>query len=356
MKLLHLTATHLNPTGGVPKVLKKLVEYQNMIDDVESRVLSINKGVTIDYPHFFCVSTQEEYTHFFKEFKPDVIIIHSFFHLEYVYATKIIKKMGIPYFIEPHGSFGRDAMRKSKIKKWVANNTIFKAVIKNAEGFIFLNSAEKNESVYHKKKELIIPNGIEIKTYPEEDNINRPYYFYFIGRFDIHHKGLDYLTNALDIIDKKGIEVEFRFYGEGSQKETAYLQDKIKLFESVKATVYQPIYGDDKDSTLRRCGVMVLTSRYEGMPMTILEALSYGNPCIITPGTNMQDIVSKNDLGIVCDLNEDSIADSIIRMNELYSKKRTYYIDNCIDYVKQNFLWDNIAKNSIKIISSSLYI
>ena len=45
------------------------------------------------------------------------------------------------------------------------------------------------------------------------------------------------------------------------------------------------LYEEKKEEFLNGCRIMVLTSRYEGFPMTVLEALSHGNPCIVTPGT-----------------------------------------------------------------------
>lgn len=41
MKILHITATHLKPDGGVPIVLKKLVIEQNKIDNIKSTVISL---------------------------------------------------------------------------------------------------------------------------------------------------------------------------------------------------------------------------------------------------------------------------------------------------------------------------
>ena len=41
MKILHITAAHLNGNNGIPAVLKALSTEQNKIEDVEARVLSL---------------------------------------------------------------------------------------------------------------------------------------------------------------------------------------------------------------------------------------------------------------------------------------------------------------------------
>ena len=53
--------------------------------------------------------------------------------------------------------------------------------------------------------------------------------------------------------------------------------------------------------------IYILTSRYEGMPLTVLEALSCGCPCLITSQTNMEDLISATsmwlDNAFVIDIN-----------------------------------------------------
>ena len=45
MKLIHITATHLNSAGGIPVVLKNLAEAQNRIPDMNATVVSLNADV-----------------------------------------------------------------------------------------------------------------------------------------------------------------------------------------------------------------------------------------------------------------------------------------------------------------------
>ena len=198
MKLLHVTATHLKPDGGVPVVLKELSYWQNEIENVSSMVISLVSPVDDMESKYFKYVPSEKFESFIIEFAPDFVILHSFYYLNYNYTVKILLKYNIPYFIEPHGSFGQAAMKKSYFKKKIANNTIFKKQLKNAFGFIFLNDAEKKDSVYHTSHDLIIPNGINVDKEKYKKNDNQVI-FYFIGRYDIMHKGLDYMFEALDI-------------------------------------------------------------------------------------------------------------------------------------------------------------
>lgn len=60
MKLLHITATHLNPAGGIPVVLKNLVEAQNQIKGFEARVLSLKAGTNNMHSSFFDILGNEK--------------------------------------------------------------------------------------------------------------------------------------------------------------------------------------------------------------------------------------------------------------------------------------------------------
>lgn len=343
MKLLHITATHLNPTGGVPVVLKNLVEEQNSIDGFIARVLSLSATINGMNSTYFDVLGDESFIEYIQRYQPDVAIIHSFFYTAYNSIVSNLVRMGIPYYIEPHGSFGKAAMKKSKLKKIIANNTIFRKQLKNAKGFIFLNIAEQKDSVYKTPNDFIIPNGIVTDNIREDIKREQQKFIYFIGRYDINHKGLDYLISALKMLDDRGKTYSIRVYGNGNDKATKYLKKSAASFKNIKLDIMGSLFGKEKDNILEQCGPMLLTSRYEGFPMTVLEAWSYGNPCIVTPGTNVWNETKKNGLGWGVNLDAQSIADGIDYAMCDYAVRREEYIENCKQYVKNNYSWNRIA-------------
>lgn len=354
MKILHITATHLNPTGGVVVVLKNLAEYQNKIDDVESIVLSINAKVEDIGSSYFYNLGSESIARFIKKHRPDVAIIHSFFHYEYTEVASVLTKEEIPFYIEPHGSFGHEAMKKSKIKKIIANNTIFRLQIKGSKGYIFTNQSEMNDSVYRTDNDLVIPNGVLPSVIAEskmktDESFKHPI-FYFLGRFDVHHKGLDYLLDALDILEQEGHSYKVNLYGTGTNEQVAFIDNRIKKYRKMQVSNCGTIYGDQKKKALESCNILLLTSRYEGSPMTILDGFSYGNPCIVTPGTNVSEEATVNDIGWHTDLDAVEIAKSIVKAYEMYILDGRSYFDRCKSYVLENYSWDKIARYSVEVL------
>lgn len=360
MKLLHITATHLQEEGGIPAVLKNIVNEQNKIEHFQAKVLCIKKDVaTINNGYFYYHSEREKIKEFIKEFSPNIVIIHSIYFLQYGFIASYLHKNNILYLVEPHGSFGKQAQNKGKLKKKIANYTVLKKFIKNAYGYIFLNEQEKKDSIYQTKKDLIIPNGITLSNnmpikQRKMDGESDRLFLYFLGRFDINHKGIDILFDAIDILDTMGEDICIDFYGSGSKDEKEYMKLRMSRIKNLEVHDMGPVYGQNKEIILSRYDAMILTSRYEGFPMTILEALSYGNPCIVTPGTNVTNLIRDNNIGEVTDNNPKNIAETIIKFKKELLKNQESYIKRCQNTIADNFLWNTIAQRSFNEIHKLL--
>lgn len=357
MKILHITAMcPLSPNSGVPAVLKQLTDAQNKISGITSIVLSLKGDVSeIDSTYFYYLNGRK-IRDFLKTEKPDVAIIHSFFHMEYVEAANALIQEKIPFLIEPHGSFGKNAMRKSHMKKIIANATVFRRQIKDAIGYIFTNDAEMADSIYRTKNDIVIPNGVLPEAIYNASNktlesIQNPI-FYFLGRFDINHKGLDFLFDALDILEKNNASLRIKIFGTGTDEQVNYVNERIKKYRCLQVKNMGTIYGVKKKAALEECNILLLTSRYEGSPMTVLDGLSYGNPCVVTPGTNVSTEVEKNNIGWKTALNSAQIAKCIVKAREEYKASALDMISRCKKYVLENYAWDIIAKNSIEVYSN----
>lgn len=116
-----------------------------------------------------------------------------------------------------------------------------------------------------------------------------------IGKLD-PQKGFDLLIEACSkIIDWKGWTLSI--YGQGSDK------DKLQsLIESYQLNNYIVLEGITKNvqEVYNESSMFILSSRYEGFPMVLIEAISYGLPIIsFDCMTGPREIIENNDCGIL---------------------------------------------------------
>ena len=84
--------------------------------------------------------------------------------------------------------------------------------------------------------------------------------------------------------------------------------------------------------------------------MGILEALSYGIPCIVTPGTNMADDLQNYNAGWMAEATSDSIAKTIKNAVSDYRNNVSKYRQNAIDHSKK-FDWQEVTSKSLEVLN-----
>lgn len=123
-------------------------------------------------------------------------------------------------------------------------------------------------------KTYVIPNSIPF--YPSCSSSCDNKVVIFVGRFN-EQKGLEYLIKTWESTFKKHRDWTLHIYGDGDQKEMLYqLISKAGLEKGVK--VHQPtkkIMEKYLESS-----IFLLTSRFEGLPMVIVEAMACGLPVV----------------------------------------------------------------------------
>lgn len=280
--------------------------------------------------------------------KPDLIVFHEVYKPAYLRLYKQAKAAGVPYIIVSHGSLTDGAQRYRRLKKMLGNILLFNKFIWGATAIQYLSYVEMQSSRFGKNK-FVGTNGITIPSVNKEGFSDAAKLIY-IGRLDAYYKGLDLLCAALgsveDLIQSESMTLDI--YGPDIYGRLEHLKELVEEYNlgSVVA-LHGPIIGQEKENALLNGDIFIQTSRSEGMPMGILEALGYGLPCLVTRGTNLGELIEKYDAGWVAETNSESIAETIrlaLTERELWSKKS----QNAIRLIEENFLWTQIAGTTVE--------
>ncbi|MBQ4647805.1 MAG: glycosyltransferase [Clostridia bacterium] len=279
--------------------------------------------------------------------KPDLIVFHEIYRYPFIKLYKEALKLKIPYIVVPHGGLTKTAQSKKSWKKRPANVLLFNRYLKKAAGIHYLSKNEKSNSVF-KGESIVVPNGVFLPS-TVTHNQNKELVFAYIGRLEIDIKGLDLLLNAIKSVSaqlRKGL-CKFNIYGPEYAGEKEVLAEMIKtLGIEDLVVVHPPVFGAEKVRILSSTDVYIQTSRTEGMPMGIVEAMTYGIPCAVTVGTGMGDFVCANGCGWVSKNTAKDIADMILQVvndKNLHRQKG----DNGAKVSAATFSWDSVAAQTV---------
>lgn len=149
------------------------------------------------------------------------------------------------------------------------------------DGFIF--QTEKAQKCYPKKvqkKSIVIHNAVSNPMLNEVDTstIMTKKIISSMGRLE-EQKAQDIMIKAFEPIAQSYPEYKLIIYGEGSKREE--LERLIKEL-NLQKNVFLP--GNDEKAILKvaQSQIFILTSRFEGMPNALIEAMALGIPSIST--------------------------------------------------------------------------
>ena len=181
--------------------------------------------------------------------------------------------------------------------------------------FFQLDEARDHYSAKVQKKSFVIPNVFIAKPGNTPYSGERKKTIVSAGRFVIE-KGYDVLIKAFAKVHEKHPEYTMTIYGEGPLINQYH---KLAQELGVDEIITYPGYVKDVAASVREDGVFVLSSRYEGIPNSLIEALSVGTPCVSTdcsPGGPMF-LTKGGKNGLIVPIDDiDAMTNAILRIIE----------------------------------------
>ena len=207
----------------------------------------------------------------------------------------------------------------SNLEMYLTNSVFWaKYIFGNATKLICVSKPieEKLQQKYQLTNTKTIYNPIVFPEKIHEKPINSPEkYILFFGRLEEEIKNFSLLLHAFSKSKIYENEIKLLIIGDGSSKD--FIVEKIKALQlenQVQILSFQP----DILPYIQHAKCTILTSHFEGFPMSIIESLAAGTPVIsVDCETGPKEIIQNNVNGLlVPNYDEKALAEAIKTMTD----------------------------------------
>jgi glycosyltransferase involved in cell wall biosynthesis len=216
----------------------------------------------------------------------EVVHLHGAFNPSNTAVSRALRR---PYVFSPHSGYDPVSLRRSRLQKSVYRILFERRMLARAALLVALTDAE----LAHLREMgatgpfAVIPNGVE----PPPHDLDRQAFrrelgissdvplAVFVGRLDVHRKGLDLLVRGIG--DAPGWHLALvgpRF------RDVDRLEGIITdLGVGERVHLVGERHGRSLQDSVGAADLFTLMSRWEGLPMALLEALSLATPAVVSP-------------------------------------------------------------------------
>lgn len=216
---------------------------------------------------------------------------------------------------------------------------------KYADEIIVLSNEQKK---YFKEKynrdTVYIPNGTEIKPILKPNlikdkwNLEKDNYILFLSRI-VPGKGLEHLLKAYNQLNT---DIPLVIAGESNFVSDFYKEISKLIGDNKRIIQTGFVSGDILSELYSNAKLFVFPSEAEGMPMCLLEALSYNTKCLISDIPENTE-VSKD---FAVSFNTADVEDLKEKLEEFLNNKLQVK-NNSRKYIEENYSWDNVVKKTL---------
>ncbi|MDZ8055548.1 MAG: glycosyltransferase family 4 protein [Aulosira sp. ZfuVER01] len=228
------------------------------------------------------------------KFAPDLVVISEGFNYEDQGWMQACLKRNIPYVVIVHAAgefrWPSDALVATAAKGYLSAEKCFFVSQRNLE-----LTARQLAVELHNAKIVRNPYNVSYDvafSWPKDESVLK---FACVGRLDPDAKGQDILFDVLRSEKWKTRQIEVTLFGDGYQRNTLKLLKERWSLDKVKFGGFV----DNVEAIWTDHHALILPSRYEGLPLAMVEAMLCGRLCIVTDVAGNTELVQDNINGFV---------------------------------------------------------
>ncbi len=241
--------------------------------------------------------------------------------------------------------------KRAKWGKFASTYIMFgeKCAVKYADEIIVLSKGVQDYFWdTYKRKTRFIPNGVnrpvireanEIKKY----GLDKDEYILFLGRI-VPEKGLRYLVQAFrDVKTDKKLVI-----AGGSSDTDEFMQELQALAKDDARIIFTGfVQGEILDELYSNAYVYTLPSDLEGMPLSLLEAMSYGNCCLVSDIDECASVVGNKAVIFM----KSDVAELKEKLQKLCDEQEIVgkYKSEAANFICDKYSWDDVVKRTMSL-------
>lgn len=275
--------------------------------------------------------------------KYDVVHIHAEGPAFFAWLPKMFGKRVI---VTVHGIDWQRAKWKSGFgSKFIHQGE--KNAVKYADEIIVLSKSVQDyfQKTYGRQTRFI-PNGVnrpdkkDARLIAEKFGLEKDSYILFLGRL-VPEKGIQYLIEAF-----KEIKTDKKLVIAGGSSDTDDFAKKLKeIAKEDKRIIFTGfVQGQMLEELYSNAYIYTLPSDLEGMPLSLLEAMSYGNCCLVSDIPECTEVVNDKAL-IFKKSNVEDLKEKLQDACDEYEKVQRLK-DEAVDYICGKYSWDRVVEET----------
>ena len=272
--------------------------------------------------------------------KNDILHVHmsadNSFYRKAIFIRKAHKE-GKKIIIHMHGSTF-DLFYKERCND--AQKQQVREIFAMADKVIALSEDWKEflaEYICDEQKIVVVYNAVKIpEAYPKDYTNRKMLFLGILGQ----RKGTYDLIEVLPEILSKYPDSHIYFGGDGEREQAERLCMEKGIIDHV--TFLGWVRGAEKEKLLKKCSIYVLPTYHEGMPMSILEAMSYGMAVVSTYVGGIPHIITDNENGLLCEAGDKEALQEKLRKLLGNENLRKSLGQNAYETMARNF---NVKEN-----------
>lgn len=225
-----------------------------------------------------------------------------------------------------------------------------KCAVKFADEIIVLSEGvQKYFEEKYGRKTRFIPNGVnkpEIKSaklITEKYGLTKDSYILFLGRL-VPEKGIRYLIEAF-----KDVQTDKKLVISGGSSDTDEFANELKELakgdERILFTGF--VQGEELEELYSNAYVYTLPSDLEGMPLSLLEAMSYGNCCLVSDIAECSEVVENKALIF----RKSDVGDLKVKLQDACDQPKNVNIlkEQASDFICSKYNWDEVVHETLNL-------